>query len=143
MTSPKLSEKVGALPLWLQSNLLEKYFSEYTLVDHQISSYYDFINETIPSFINGYTITDEKESHQTIIRLQNVCFGLPANKEEKGFEPVTPNEARLRSLTYSMPMYCDVAKLSPDGKEIEVSHRISFRRNSCDGSLLLCPLGKN
>lgn len=117
MDTSKISQKV-----------LELFFSEFSLVDHQIRSYYDFITESIPALVNNYTIIDEKESglsHSIItLRLQNVRFGLPSNKEEKGFEPITPNEARIRSLTYSMPMYIDVAKLTPDGKEIDIAYSV-------------------
>ena len=44
---------------------------------------------------------------------------MPAYREEKGFKSITPNETRLRNLTYSMPVYIDVIKLSPYGKEID------------------------
>ena len=51
----------------LAKDILQLHFNEYSLVDHQLRSYYDFIHESIPALVNGYTITDEKAGVTTKI----------------------------------------------------------------------------
>lgn len=57
------------------------------------------------------------------MRFGQIYFSKPTHWEKDGTPiPLTPNEARLRNLTYSCPLYVDVIKtLTEPGGEEHVS----------------------
>ena len=94
--------------------LLKKYFEDNLLVEADINSYNEFIikgiqeivqetSEIIPTIIPE-NVTEFK------IRLDKVSVTKPEIVEADGSRrDIYPNEARLRKITYSAPVYMDVS----------------------------------
>ncbi len=108
--------------------IIEAYFRERSLVNHQIASYDDCIpsGENLPSrmetIIRNIRVGTDEEieddeggfirldvaDQDIVIRLRNVQLGEPMTKEANGSEhPSTPMECRLRKLTYFSPVTID------------------------------------
>ena len=108
--------------------IIEAYFRERSLVNHQVASYDDCIpaGENQPSrmedIIQNIRVGTDEEidddeggfirldvaDQDIVIRLKNVQLGEPMTKEANGSEhPSTPMECRLRKLTYFAPVTMD------------------------------------
>jgi DNA-directed RNA polymerase II subunit RPB2 len=128
-------------------NTLDSYFAQNKiLTQHQIESYNDFIDYIIPQTIernnpviiatdyferigpNGEKIGDF-HSKYTIEFLQTY-LSKPLIKENNDIiKPLTPNEARLRNLTYVAPMFVDVRHTlvlkDDEGREIKSNDQMT------------------
>lgn len=93
-------------------DLVDKFFDEYSLVDHHIRSYNDFVNYRIQKIIDeSDTITFEQDKY--MIKTGKVEIKKPFNKEADGSKSeIFPMEARLRDLTYSAHVYLDMSLYS-------------------------------
>jgi DNA-directed RNA polymerase II subunit RPB2 len=88
------------------------------LVQHQIESFNDFMENKIADIIhngNPYITSgewnDEKQRYniEYHIKFGDVYFSKPVINETNGnIKQMYPSDARLRNLTYSSPIYCDV-----------------------------------
>ena len=108
--------------------IIESYFRERSLVNHQLASY----NDCIPSAdsqssrfeeivrnirIGTEEVLDDDEGglikldvldHDIQVRMKNMTLGPPTIREANGSEhPSLPLECRLRKLTYMSPIYLD------------------------------------
>jgi len=94
--------------------LLKKYFENHSLVDTDINSYNNFIKNKIQEIIDDSgeivpTIIPEDVS-EFKIKLDKVYINKPEIIEADGSKrDIYPNEARLRKITYSAPIYVDVS----------------------------------
>lgn len=88
--------------------ILESYFRENSLVDHQLKTFDDFIEFGLQSIINqeplvavpGYSI-----------RFGQVEVGYPkVTEQDRRLEDIYPIDARLRKLTYDAPILCDISE---------------------------------
>jgi DNA-directed RNA polymerase II subunit RPB2 len=100
-------------------NVIDSYFRiPNVLVKHQIDSFNDFMENKIASIIhngNPYITSgnwnDEKQRYnkEYHIKFGDIYFSKPVINEVNGnIKPMYPSDARLRNLTYSSPIYCDV-----------------------------------
>ncbi|MDG1525038.1 MAG: DNA-directed RNA polymerase subunit B [Candidatus Thalassarchaeaceae archaeon] len=108
--------------------IIESYFRERSLVNHQLASYNDCIptadsqNSRFEKIVRNIRIgTDEiiedEEGgiikldvldHEIQVRMKNMTLGPPTIREANGAEhPSSPLECRLRKLTYMSPVYLD------------------------------------
>jgi DNA-directed RNA polymerase subunit B len=91
--------------------LLEAFIKERGLVRFQIDSYNDFITRRIPKVLKeiGVIKPEVPELGEFKIKLGNFKIGDPCVKEADGsVRPITPQEARVRNLTYAAPMYVEM-----------------------------------
>ena len=108
--------------------IIQSFFKERSLVNHQLASYDDCIpsgdnsisrmekiirnirvgtDEEINDDLGGYIKLDVVD-HDITIRLKNIKLGEPTIREANGAEhPSTPMECRLRKLTYMSPVTID------------------------------------
>jgi len=107
--------------LW---TILKKFFQEKGLVRHQIDSFNDFIQNNIqeiiddmPPIVINIPFMDSPVSNEKIIETKIVIrFGQlhlskPTFIEDDGVaHTLLPKEARIRGLSYSSPLYCDISK---------------------------------
>jgi DNA-directed RNA polymerase II subunit RPB2 len=114
------------------------------LVRHQIDSFNHFITNSIPSIIKENTpvnvpiLSSFDESRQKYMMEYQVRFGSiylskPVIVENDGqTKPMYPNDARIRNLTYSAPLYIDIEqsflRMNPKTEEIEVEELQSFKK---------------
>ena len=101
---------------------ISAFFSEKTLVSQQIASFNEFVTNTMQELVdeNSTLILDQnmqytgKESDETRryeIKFGQIYLSRPTQTESDGsVNPMFPNEARLRNLTYSAPLYVDIEK---------------------------------
>ena len=108
--------------------IIQSFFKERSLVNHQLASYDDCIpsgdnsisrmekiirnirvgtDEEIIDDDGGYIKLDVVD-HDITIRLKNIKLGEPTIREANGAEhPSSPMECRLRKLTYMSPVTID------------------------------------
>jgi len=91
--------------------LLDAFVKDKGLVRFQIDSYNDFITRRIPKVLGeiGIIKPEVPELGEFKIKLGGFKIGDPSVKEADGsIRPITPREARIRNLTYSVPMYVEM-----------------------------------
>ena len=118
--------------------IVESYFKQRSLVNHQLASYNDCIplsdgslsrmerivrsirigeDEPVEDDEGGMIKLDVLDK-EIIVRLKNIRLGKPTVREANGAEhPATPMETRIRKLTYFSPVYLDF-KIVRDDKPI-------------------------
>jgi DNA-directed RNA polymerase II subunit RPB2 len=115
----------------LANAILDKHFMKpKTLVQHQIESYNDFIENLLPKIIKQYNPlvihggafdgTNFKRTY--IYKFDKVYFSRPEiHNSGSNPTPMFPNEARLRNCTYSANIYVDIEQevLGEGGVRIE------------------------
>jgi len=99
-------------------NVLDEYFKSNRLTLHQINSYNDFIDTLIPKTLSEISPIKQYWNFDTElnryrkeinITLFNPCMSKPIINENDGTQkPMYPIAARLRKLTYSGSLTCDV-----------------------------------
>ncbi len=116
--------------------LIKSFIQENGLVNHQISSFNDFIDNGLQKIVTEIgTINPEIENYE--IRLDKISVGVPCVKEANGtIRKVFPNETRLRDLTYSAPLLLSMTPIK-NGTELEQIETpigdfpIMLRSNKC------------
>lgn len=80
------------------------------LFSHQIESFDHFLKDLVPLIVQENSdVTTTSGSHTWHVQWTNVVVTKPTVKECSGFErAITPDEARLRSLTYASNIVCDM-----------------------------------
>jgi|BEDMetMinimDraft_1075159.scaffolds.fasta_scaffold00681_3 DNA-directed RNA polymerase subunit B len=114
-----MKEEINNEDLWI---LVESFIRERGLVRLHLDSYNEFIKKGLQQIIDEVKRIEVKVAGVSIpgfyIELGKVEVGEPRIKEAKGFNiKVTPNECRLRGLTYSAPIYLEM-ELYKDGNPI-------------------------
>ncbi|KAK6462129.1 hypothetical protein DFJ63DRAFT_143805 [Scheffersomyces coipomensis] len=102
--------------------VISSFFQEKGLVSQQLDSFDEFIESTIQELVweDSHLILDQPAQHTTEDDHENrryeITFGKiyiskPTQTEGDGTtHPMFPQEARLRNLTYSSPLYVDMTK---------------------------------
>ncbi|RLF47607.1 MAG: DNA-directed RNA polymerase subunit B [Thermoplasmata archaeon] len=105
--------------------VIDAFYRERSIVNHQIASYNDFLNRRLQNIVNSTRIGEgeglergyihpEIEGYK--VKLGKIRVGKPMVKEATGEEhPITPMEARLRDLTYEAPVFLEFIPVI-DGK---------------------------
>lgn len=111
--------------------IISLFFNEKGLVSQQLDSFDEFIETTIQSLVleDSTLILDQPAQHTTandnISKRYEITFGKiylsrPTMTEADGTtHPMFPQEARLRNLTYSSPLYVDMGKRVLVSKDTE------------------------
>ena len=126
--------------------IIESFFRERSLVNHQLASYNDCIpstdnqlsrmeriirnirvgtDEEIIDDLGGYIKLDVADQ-DIVIRMKNITLGAPNIREANGsYHNASPMECRLRKLTYQSPVTIDftiyrngVASFPEDGVQV-------------------------
>ncbi|HIE81276.1 MAG TPA: DNA-directed RNA polymerase subunit B [Candidatus Poseidoniales archaeon] len=125
--------------------IVESYFEQRSLVNHQLASYNDCIpssdgmmsrmdrivrnirigtDELIEDDDGGIIKLDVLDK-EIVIRMKNIHLGRPTIKEANGAEhPATPMECRLRKLTYFSPVYLDFKIIDEDEPTPMIEERV-------------------
>lgn len=109
-------------------DIITTYFKDhrYPLSNHQLDSFKEFLREHVPNIIqsaNPIIMTkDELQVHVDIGINNSIHIDRPIAKDENDTVILlTPNEARLRNLTYQTNVFADV-KISIQEKTTELDH---------------------
>ncbi|CAN3475348.1 DNA-directed RNA polymerase II subunit Rpb2p [Diutina catenulata] len=102
--------------------VISSFFQEKGLVSQQLDSFDEFIESTIQELVwedsrlildqpAQHTSDDDYENRRFEINFGKIYISKPTQTEGDGTtHPLFPQEARLRNLTYSSPLYVDMAK---------------------------------
>lgn len=102
--------------------IVSSFFNDKTLVSQQIASFNDFVSSTMQELVDEnstlildqnpqYTGKDNDEVTRYEIKFGQIYLSRPTLTEADGsVSPMFPNEARLRNLTYSSPLFVDIEK---------------------------------
>jgi DNA-directed RNA polymerase beta subunit len=95
------------MPKQDKHQLIKKYLKEHSLVESNIISFNNFIDERMQQIVNELNETLPKE--ETEIKLGRIRIEKPNIIEADGSQKnITPAEARLRNLTYSAPVFLEI-----------------------------------
>ncbi len=102
--------------------LVHKYLEQYSLVESNVRSFNDFIQNKIQHIVEEISNNISNEDVQ--IKLGKIRVDRPNIIEADGsISVITPTEARLRNLTYSAPVFIEVSAVygdQSDSAEVEV-----------------------
>jgi len=93
-----------------RTKLADAYFDADRIAEHHIESFNNFLEHGMQRVVDEQETIDtdigEKEDEEEVyVRLGRVSVGKPVVQEADGSEePLYPQEARLRNITYSAPM---------------------------------------
>ncbi len=98
--------------------LVDAYFKEHSLIEHQIESFNDFIENRLQRIVDNVGIIETDVSEYKI-KLGKIRVGKPTIKEVDGsIRNITPMEARIRDLTYAAPIYLEMTAFYEENNEI-------------------------
>lgn len=109
--------------------VITSFFDQNGLVRQQLDSFDEFVQNTMQELVdeNADLILDQADQHtggahdvtrRYEIKFGQIYFSRPTITESDGaVMPVFPQEARLRNLTYSAPIYIDMRKRTLLGRE--------------------------
>ncbi len=102
--------------------LIKKYLEQHSLVESNVASFNDFINNKMQQIVNEINETINNEEVE--VKLGKVRIEKPNIIEADGSNtPVTPTIARLRNLTYSAPIFVELTVKfgeQTDSAEVEI-----------------------
>jgi len=102
--------------------LIEKYLEQHSLVESNILSFNNFIQQRMQEIINE--INSTIDNSEVEIRLGKVKMGKPSAVESDGsINIINPTNARLRNITYSAPIFIEITIKygeHTDSAEVEV-----------------------
>ena len=111
-----------------QWKIIESLFSK-NLIHHQLSSFNDFITFDIQRII--------KDEAKIIIPLENgatyevsfsdIYISNPSITENRELRKITPDEARMRDLTYDSPLHVDIVEKTIDASKNIVKYHLHRR----------------
>lgn len=91
------------------SFLSEAYFTRDKIVQHHIDSYNKFLNSGLQKVIDEQHLI-ETDIEDIYVKLGRIRVEKPVVKEADGaIENLYPNEARLRNLSYSAPLFLEMS----------------------------------
>jgi DNA-directed RNA polymerase subunit B len=104
--------------------LVDSFYKERSIVNHQIASYNDFLERRLQHIVDSTTIGQEEEIEKGFIypeiegykiKFGKISVGKPEVKEADGtVRRLTPMEARLRDLTYEAPVSLEFIPVKDD-----------------------------
>ncbi|GAU92991.1 hypothetical protein RvY_04994 [Ramazzottius varieornatus] len=104
---------------WL---VISSYFDEKGLVRQQLDSFDEFIQMSVQRIVEDAPPVEMEAEAQHLsgqveqptkytLKFEQIYLSKPIHWEKDGAQtPLMPNEARLRNLTYSAPLYVDIRK---------------------------------
>ena len=115
--------------------LVKKYLEQHSLVESNVRSFNDFVENKIQKIVTE--ISDNLSHDEIEIVFGKVRLGKPNITEADGsINTITPIEAKLRSLTYSAPIYAELSVNygeNSDSSEVEIGRiPVIIRSNLCN-----------
>ncbi|XP_018417703.1 PREDICTED: DNA-directed RNA polymerase II subunit RPB2 [Nanorana parkeri] len=120
--------------------VISSYFDEKGLVRQQLDSFDEFIQMSVQRIVEDappidlqaeaqHATGEVEEPPRYLLKFEQIYLSKPTHWERDGApSPMMPNEARLRNLTYSAPLYVDITKtVIKEGEEqIQTQHQKTF-----------------
>lgn len=97
--------------------LSRAYFTREKIVRHHLDSFNNFLDHGMQKVINEQGII-ETDIENTYVKMGKIRVGRPVVKEADGAEDLLfPNDARLRNISYSAPIYLEMIIVQGDEKK--------------------------
>jgi len=110
--------------------LVEKYLQQHSFVESNIVSFNDFIENRLQEIVNN--INEEIPREEIDLWLGKISVGKPVIIEADGsINRILPIEAKLRKLTYSAPIYLEVAVGNKEFTNIEIGRIPIMVKSKC------------
>ena len=120
--------------------VISSYFDEKGLVRQQLDSFDEFIQMSVQRIVEDAPVIElQAEAQHTstelvtptkyLLKFEQIYLSKPTHWEKDGApSPMMPNEARLRNLTYSAPLYVDITKsvIKHETPPVETQHQKTF-----------------
>ncbi|KAL7018244.1 hypothetical protein ACKWTF_010690 [Chironomus riparius] len=133
----EISDELWQEACWI---VINAYFDDKGLVRQQLDSFDEFIQMSVQSIVaespaielqaEAQHISGEIENPpRYVLKFEQIYLSKPTHWEKDGApSPMMPNQARLRNLTYSAPLYVDITKTKhvETGKPVETQHQKTF-----------------
>ncbi|TGZ85534.1 DNA-dependent RNA polymerase II RPB140 [Ascodesmis nigricans] len=124
----EMADTISAEDCW---QVITAFFNDKGLVSQQLNSFDEFVSHTMQQLVaeDRFLSLDQNISNSDegiVLRRYELTFGdiflsRPTMTEGDGStQPMLPHEARLRNLTYSSPVYCDLSYKVTVAREVEV-----------------------
>ena len=103
-------------------DLLKNHFDETKFIEHQITSFNDYIQNSIPRIVSESDIHLKQDGQQYTVKFGAVHIPNPVVYDENRKPlPLYPMEARNRDLYYDSPIFVDITEIFEcDGQETEI-----------------------
>jgi len=127
--------------------LVDAFYKDRSIVNHQIGSYNDFLEHRLQSIVDNTIIGQEEEMKRGFIypeiegykiKFGRIVIGKPAVKEADGtIRELTPMETRLRDLTYEAPLTLEFIPVKDEveyePEEVRIGELpIMIKSNACN-----------
>ncbi|CAF3719575.1 unnamed protein product [Rotaria sp. Silwood1] len=111
--------------LWQEAcwTVISSYFDEKGLVRQQLDSFDEFVQMSVQRIVEesrpiefqaqAQYMTESTKApspSKYIFKFEQIYLSRPVHTNDEGTQELWPNEARLRNLTYSAPLYVDVKR---------------------------------
>nr|BAO20858.1 RNA polymerase II second largest subunit [Branchinella kugenumaensis] len=120
--------------------VINSYFDEKGLVRQQLDSFDEFIQMSIQRIVEDsppielqaeaqHSSGEVETPPKYTVKFEQIYLSKPTHWEKDGTaSPMMPNEARLRNLTYSAPLYVDIMKtIIREGEDpVQTQHQKTF-----------------
>ncbi|XP_072027368.1 DNA-directed RNA polymerase II subunit RPB2 [Amphiura filiformis] len=120
--------------------VISSYFDEKGLVRQQLDSFDEFIQMSVQRIVEDappvdlqaesqHMSTEAEVATRYLLKFEQIYLSKPTHWEKDGSpSPMMPNEARLRNLTYSAPLYVDITKtvIRENEEPQETQHQKTF-----------------
>ncbi|NWI16561.1 RPB2 polymerase, partial [Crypturellus soui] len=124
----------------LSSGYYSSYFDEKGLVRQQLDSFDEFIQMSVQRIVEDappidlqaeaqHATGEVEEPPRYLLKFEQIYLSKPTHWERDGApSPMMPNEARLRNLTYSAPLYVDITKtvIKEGEDQLQTQHQKTF-----------------
>lgn len=133
----EISSELWQEACWI---VINAYFDEKGLVRQQLDSFDEFIQMSVQRIVEDsppielqaeaqHASGEIENPPRYLLKFDQIYLSKPTHWEKDGApSPMMPNEARLRNLTYSAPLYVDITKTIVKENEdpIETQHQKTF-----------------
>ncbi|XP_063277450.1 DNA-directed RNA polymerase II subunit RPB2 isoform X2 [Prinia subflava] len=120
--------------------VISSYFDEKGLVRQQLDSFDEFIQMSVQRIVEDappidlqaeaqHASGEVEEPPRYLLKFEQIYLSKPTHWERDGApSPMMPNEARLRNLTYSAPLYVDITKtvIKEGEDQLQTQHQKTF-----------------
>ncbi|XP_010708140.2 DNA-directed RNA polymerase II subunit RPB2, partial [Meleagris gallopavo] len=120
--------------------VISSYFDEKGLVRQQLDSFDEFIQMSVQRIVEDappidlqaeaqHATGEVEEPPRYLLKFEQIYLSKPTHWERDGApSPMMPNEARLRNLTYSAPLYVDITKtvIKEGEDQLQTQHQKTF-----------------
>lgn len=111
-----------------QFQIIRSYYEQYGIIRHQIETYNDFVHNLVPIIIqNSEPIQIQKDNIMWEYKIANPVFHPCLTNGSTGQDriPITPNECRIKNLSYTSDLQVDVI-VTETNVETSISNRTIF-----------------